>query len=120
MGYYRPDCFNQPEKFDLEIFKVIEGDCDPYGFNEFVVWRHIKTNKLYWAIDYGCSCPTPWEWATSIETLSELDKDSFEQFDTELDSWGTYGKDNCSDYIQAQKVSLEIKILRYWRDNELL
>lgn len=119
MGYYKPDCYNQPEAFGLTIFSVIEGDADAYGFNQFVVWEDEK-HRLYYATDWGCSCPAPWEWATSLDDLNPLTIETFEDFDTRLDEWGysEYTSSGWAAEIQKNKVRTMMRVLRHLRDYE--
>lgn len=67
MGYYAPDVYHQPEKFGLEPIGEIEWTEPDYSFDFTVVWK--KDSDYYFASDSGCSCPSPFEYYTSIEDL---------------------------------------------------
>lgn len=69
MGYSTPDVYYQPEKFDLTIVGEIEQEpC--YSFDKLVVWQHAD-GRLFYADDHGCSCPSPFENYTSLESPGE-------------------------------------------------
>ena len=68
---YVGDIYYHPEKYDLEIVASIDYSGGHYEFDYRVVWRHIKSGKLYTARDSGCSCPMPFENYKKIEDLEE-------------------------------------------------
>lgn len=70
MGYYVHDVYSSPEVFGLEIvFAVDTGEqCE---FDMVIVWRD-DAGRFYFATDAGCSCPSPFEWATGLEDLTPL------------------------------------------------
>lgn len=67
--------YYDPEKFGLKVIDVIELCDEPYEFDTLVVWEHLETGELYWMRDSGCSCPTPFEDYTSVESLNPFDID---------------------------------------------
>ena len=73
MGYDVPDVYYQPEKFGLRIVGELNDPEACYSFDDFVLWKHEETGKFYWAVDSGCSCPTPFEHFTSIDKLTPVD-----------------------------------------------
>lgn len=74
MAWDAPDVYYQPEKFGLT--PVLEHDYSNgcYQFDYRVIWRH-EDGTLYTARDSGCSCPSPFEEYTSLESLDILDVD---------------------------------------------
>lgn len=68
--------YYDPEKFGLVIVDVIELTDEQYQFDTLVIWRELETEKLYWARDSGCSCPTPFENYHGIEDLTPFNIDS--------------------------------------------
>lgn len=67
--------YYDPENFGLEIV-ASEDRGYTYEFDMVVVWKN-KQGDLFWASDSGCSCPTPFEWASlaninHIETYKDL------------------------------------------------
>jgi len=69
--------YYNPEKFNLFIVDSCSLDDEPYQFDYLVVWRHRDNDKLYWARDSGCSCPTPFEKIISIDDLGTLSRHDF-------------------------------------------
>lgn len=69
------------EKWDLEIVAILDRENCSYEFDMFVVWKD-KKNRLYYASDSGCSCPSPFEntgladlvQATKSEVLAAADE----------------------------------------------
>ena len=66
-----PDVYYSPEKFDLKPYVEVELDEPNYSFDILMVWKH-ESGKFYWATDSGCSCPSPFEEYTYLESLEEL------------------------------------------------
>lgn len=62
------DPYHSPEDFGLTIVGDLDDDREPYQFSMFVVWKDAD-NRLYWADDAGCSCPSPFEDYRSISDL---------------------------------------------------
>lgn len=83
MGYNTADPYYNPEKFGLEIvFCADEGAS--YEFDMFVVWKDTN-GEFYYATDSGCSCPSPFEWATGLESLTQATKYDIVK---EFEGWG--------------------------------
>lgn len=53
--------YYDPQKFGLRILCNLDGECDEYEYNTFLVFVHEESERVYWAQDSGCSCPTPFE-----------------------------------------------------------
>lgn len=68
MGYNTPDVYYNPEHFGLTEIGSIQWGAYCYDFDLTVVWQH-EDGTLYWADDSGCSCPSPFEDFTSLESL---------------------------------------------------
>lgn len=81
MGYSNPDVYYQPEAFGLVIVGEINDPEASYSFDDLVVWYHPETNKVYWASDSGCSCPSPFEMYTSIDNLNEVTSENWFEFE---------------------------------------
>ena len=100
MSYGDPDPYHQPEKFDLEQVASIDYSDGSYQFDYRVVWRH-KSGKLYTARDSGCSCPSPFEGYTTLESLEDFNADVLiEEARTEAKS-KYYSGGNVSEFISA-------------------
>jgi hypothetical protein len=59
MGWYKPDPYGQPSSFGLRIVFDYNA-ADSYEYDMFVVWEDAK-GYLYYAMDTGCSCSSPFE-----------------------------------------------------------
>lgn len=73
MGWDTPDVYYQPEEFGLKVVDTIEWDDEAYQFNMTAVWQD-EHGQFYIADDSGCSCPSPFEWATSLDKLEKVSK----------------------------------------------
>lgn len=58
-----------PENFGLEPVGQINWINEPYEFEITAVWKK-KRGEYYFASDSGCSCPTPFDYCTSVEKLN--------------------------------------------------
>ena len=65
--------YYHPENLGLTTVATLEFSDLDYQFDTRVVWRHDATGKLYTARDAGCSCPTPFEDYTTVESLDSVD-----------------------------------------------
>jgi hypothetical protein len=86
MAWGNPDVYYQPEKFDLVPLGQIDMHEPNYDFDIVAVWRHAPTGELYWARDSGCSCPSPFEDYTSLDKLTKLSPEGYEEFKRETES----------------------------------
>lgn len=71
--------YYNPEAFGLQII----GDVDVAGSYEFdilVVFKDSRTNKIYYATDSGCSCPTPFE-DHRKKDLTEITRENLKEFE---------------------------------------
>lgn len=73
MGYNDPDVYYQPEEFGLTPVTQIEWDSESWQFNLTAVWVD-QHGQFYIAHDSGCSCPSPFEWITSLDQLEKVSK----------------------------------------------
>jgi hypothetical protein len=79
-----PNVYYDPEKFDLTVVGDIEMYEPDYSFDTLVVWRHTKTDELYWARDSGCSCPTPFEDFRGLADLTKITSVTMDDFTREV------------------------------------
>jgi len=63
--------YYNPKEMGLEIVTSIDYSDGNYIFDYRVVWVEVATGNLFTARDSGCSCPTPFEDFTSIDTLDK-------------------------------------------------
>jgi hypothetical protein len=68
MGYYSDDVYYNPEKFGLKTVGEIEWNGNAYEFYITVIWKN-DAGEYFMATDSGCSCPSPFEDFTSVESL---------------------------------------------------
>jgi len=85
------DVYHSPEKFGLELIATVDHGAS-YEFDIFAVWTdNNKDNnpdgqKVYYATDSGCSCPSPFENYDSMETLTRVSNLAYLR--ENLKSWG--------------------------------
>lgn len=79
MGYYEKDAYYQPEAFGLTVLDVLSEPDLWYEFHMLVAWQH-EDGTVYYASDSGCSCPSPFEWATSLDELEKLTTETWDDF----------------------------------------
>lgn len=104
--------YSYPEKFDLRIVGEVERDHQPYQYHLFVVWQDLNSSQLYYAVEAGCSCPTPFEYTrreemTPIYTYGQFDSTlrAFLDGDRESDPPSREGLE------QADRLRREVKRL---------
>ena len=91
MGWGKPDVYYQPEEFGLKKVAEYEQPDMSYEFAMAVVWEHEESGRLYWATDSGCSCPSPFEDYTTLESLGDpLTLENFAEFEKEVLSVSPY------------------------------
>jgi hypothetical protein len=64
--------YYSPEKFAARIV----GDVDTYGgyeFNMIAVFQRLDDGALFYDVDSGCSCVSPFEDANTIGDLTRID-----------------------------------------------
>lgn len=103
--------YYSPEEHGLEILGEVEEDPD-YSFNKFVVWRRKSDGALFYASDSGCSCPSPFEDYTSVESLKAITKQTDKTFESDLQTWarGYETKEYRDGVSQADLDSLTVKV----------
>ena len=70
MSWNEPDVYNSPSAFGLEILGTVQWTEQSYDYDMTIVLRsETATGTLYWADDSGCSCPSPFEYCTSLDKL---------------------------------------------------
>lgn len=79
MGWNDPDPYHQPEAFDLTIVGVLGDPSACWSFNDLAVWQHTD-GRLFWARDSGCSCPSPFEDYTSLDQLTAITDETYNDF----------------------------------------
>jgi hypothetical protein len=72
MGWNHPDVYYQSEKFGLTPVAEVDYSDGCYQFDIRAIWRH-EDGTLYTMRDGGCSCPSPFEDYTTLESLDRFD-----------------------------------------------
>lgn len=98
--------YSSPEKSGLRIFAELDDPNACYSFDTFVVWERLEDGALLYATDSGCSCPSPFEYVTSIEGLTEVDDstESWQAFVQALDAWRDGNSSGSEDTIAAVRA----------------
>jgi hypothetical protein len=65
---YDRNAYYHPEALGLTVVAELEFSDMNYCYDTRVVWKD-ESGTLYTARDSGCSCPTPFEDYTSVESL---------------------------------------------------
>ena len=55
------DLYYNPEKFGYELVGELDEEDLCYEFHMLCVWKRVSDGRLFWAEDWGCSCPSPFE-----------------------------------------------------------
>ncbi len=123
--------YYEPEEFGLELFGALDEPDLSYEFNMVAVWRDLETNRLYFAGDSGCSCPSPFEDEGRADltplTRTKTNWDAFQVALNETKPWRYDYTDN-REYEPtggyhgmwlADKTDLEAKVLRHLREHGL-
>jgi hypothetical protein len=72
--------YDNPEKFDLQIIHKVAGENSSWEFDEFVIWKHAKTKKLYYQYSCTDSAGYPFDEVNSIDDLLEVSEHTLERF----------------------------------------
>jgi len=106
---YEKNAFYHPEALGLEVVAELEFSDMNYCFDTRVVWKN-KEGVLYTARDAGCSCPTPFEDYTSVESLERArieDLESEIKYEKESSWRGNPSFDGDSQrFLEAVKATL--------------
>lgn len=101
----------------IEVVASLDEGNISYEFNTLTVFKHTPTNTLFWAIDSGCSCPTPFEsfWIDNetLDTNCEiLHQGSYFNFSQQVENFPTTMSDR-------MKFKDKISALM-WKPNDIL
>lgn len=64
------DVYHVPEKFGLTLVGEIQWGEPDYSFNMTIALRRNGDGQLFYGDDSGCSCPSPFEDFTTVESLT--------------------------------------------------
>lgn len=81
--------YYNPEDHELELVSALNQPDMDYSYNTLIVLKHKPTNRLFYAQDSGCSCPTPFDdyrfsadesgvINTNLNEITEASKNSFQ------------------------------------------
>lgn len=98
---YNP--YYSPEKCGLELLSVIDEPGLSYEYNTTIVTKDIETGKIFVVSDSGCSCPTPFEWTSGLDKMTEIR--SINDFDAYFsgEDWHTRNLPN-ADILKARRI----------------
>lgn len=102
------DVYSDPYRHDLFPLAELELEEPDYSFDILMVWRHAKTEKLYWAQDSGCSCPLPFEDYTSLESLEMLGKWDYPMIERIVKGSGNGNTVEAAYFLREVKAALEM------------
>jgi hypothetical protein len=109
---YDQNPYYYPQNMGLAQVGYLDDPNANYSFDDLVVWQH-EDGRVFWATDSGCSCPTPFEDYTTLESLSELTSESWNDFEDDVmrHCWSSYNKGE--DPQREEKIELirEIRAL---------
>ena len=102
--------YYSPEKYGVKVLGEVQED-QAWSFNKFVVWQRTSDGALFYASDSGCSCPSPFEDYTSVESLSAITKQTDKTFERDLQEWSkTYEGDLRDGVTQSNLDNLTVKV----------
>lgn len=102
--YYNPEDFGVKQVFDTDKSSGM------YQFDQFVIWQGL--DRYYWASDAGCSCPSPFEWAT----LEKISQGTLKDAINDARVWAYEDDDYFSEtYVANARASIE----RFATENDL-
>ena len=76
---YWTNVASAPEKYGLTFVGSLDDPWASYSFYDLCVWSH-EDGRVFWATDSGCSCPSPFEDFKSLDDLTEVTNDSWDEF----------------------------------------
>lgn len=106
--------YYKPESFGLKIVAAMDWDDEAWQFNMTVAWMDEEGN-LYWAHDAGCSCPSPFEDYTTIDSLrTGTTHQLFAELDEQLAEYEQW-TGNYVDVAAPRVAQFKEEVLRKWR-----
>ena len=73
-----------PDDLKIETFGQLDDPDASYSFHTLYIIRHIKSGRIFWQEDSGCSCPSPFEndhfYGPDETSFEEITKANMEQF----------------------------------------
>lgn len=106
--------YDSPEKYGLEIVAELSDNNLSYEYDITVVWKD-DANRVFWAADSGCSCPTPFEDYRSLDDVHEITLDAWDTFFAVLSSCTQYDAGD-----RTQTLSRVSAILRKKKEQDAL
>lgn len=98
--------YYDPAKLGLVILAQMDEPNLSYQFNQFVVWQHIASGRVFYAQDSGCSCPTPFEDfdfnGPGATNLQEVQMHNWKAFEDEVNSFCAYPVDD--DWYERRRI----------------
>jgi hypothetical protein len=63
--------YSAPKNFNAEIIGSVD-TAGVYEYRILLVMKDKTTGKLYYEVEFGCSCPSPFELYNSVTELREI------------------------------------------------
>jgi hypothetical protein len=102
---YDMNVYYHPEKSGLEFFEDFEDPEASYSFDKFTIWERKTDGALFYGMDSGCSCPSPFENVNKIEDLTQITPNSWETFKKDFEAYGANARwEGSPRHIEAHKV----------------
>ena len=87
---YETNIYYRPEASGLEKVEDLSQNLS-YEFNILLVLRHIKSKRIFWTQDSGCSCPTPFGKhyfkSPDKNSLDEITLERFKEFERDVENF---------------------------------
>lgn len=109
------DVWYSPEKYDLTFLFELEDPNASYSFDKIAVWEH-QDGTLYWGMDSGCSCPSPFEDKT-IDDLKAIDDSTWVEFQEAVENHCLPYNDDDEDVLAPRRVRILSTVARKLRPN---
>ena len=111
MGYNDPDVYNQPEALNLKLIGALHDPSAYYDFDMLIVLQHVD-GRLFYACDSGCSCPSPFEDFTTLESLTPITADNWPNFARAVLEHADYEPNQEDTNFAADKTQLLAEVAR--------
>lgn len=102
--------YYNPEELGLEVVTYLEDPGACYDFDMFAIWFHPEQKVFYYAQDSGCSCPSPFEDYTSLESLTKLDPENVQDYLDFLKDLEEFCSYRDPELLKADKLQAVVKV----------
>ena len=110
--------YNNPEKFGMALVATLEDPESCYDYDTLIVLQD-RAGALHWTTDFGCSCPSPFEYH-GVDDLVAITDDTWAEFQDAVKNHALpyheasgYGRGSAA--FAVEKVELLAKVSAYMR-----